>query len=104
MSTIPLRKVRTADDLAAAPDSMVVDVLNDRYQKLNEKWEEAEASLKRFPIPHEVTHCISSDDSYETYLGFAKVKGAWRICWCIWSHEQAALDDEFYRWCPITEC
>ena len=76
------RLVNKPDDLTSAADSVVIGTLNERYARLNEKWAEAEADLKQFPIPLPVMHKCSDDgEGYWTYLGFAKVKGAWRICW-----------------------
>lgn len=102
--SVRIKKIRTADDLKSAQDSVVIETLNDRYARLNEKWAEAEADLKQFPIPYYVKHlCIDEGDGFLNYLGFVKINGAWRICWCLFNCV-ADQGEEDYRWCPIAEC
>ena len=99
-ASVPIKKIRTADDLASAQDSVVIETLNDRYARLNEKWAAAEADLKQFPIPFPVEYCTDDDVQYSTYLGFVKVKGAWRICCGELNHADPEGD---HHWCPIAE-
>jgi len=101
MSASPVQKIRTADDLKSAPDKVLISTLNDRYTKLNEVWADAEADLKQFPIPHYVEVIADDHDSWCSYLGFVKVKGAWRICWGS-LHQQDPEQD--YGWTPVGEC
>lgn len=81
-----------------------------RYKELNKLWEDAEADLKEIPIPVDVKYCYKSADAdpmrpneYQIhyFIGFARSKGGWRICFDI-AHD--AFPEYDFDWKPITEC
>ena len=89
---------------------LAIEALNKRYAELNKLWEDAEANLKEFPVPFDVTYCYKTEDAdpdrpgeaqINYHIAFARAKGGWRICFDT-SHDNFPQYD--FDWKPITEC
>jgi hypothetical protein len=97
-------------------DRQVVKALEERFEQLNALWKQAEAALKKIPLPVdcfitydkvEICEDPGSSDPRPTgdflyhLLGFVKSVGGWRICHVV---TDAYAEDGRYSWKPITEC
>ena len=88
----------------------VIEDLTGRFKELNSLWLDAEAGLKKFPLPVDAIFKYSTQYSYpaeaagdesRSYLGFVKWGSGWRICHGTdWDQEPEVGVD----WKPITEC
>jgi hypothetical protein len=96
---------------ADARQKELAEALNKRFAELNKLWEQAEADLRKIPVPEEVSYCYGSQDEHPEdapgrfdvnyHIGFARVKGSWRICWSVTRDTDPS---EEIDWKPITEC
>lgn len=88
--------------LSELSDSELVKHLGNAYESLNQVWEEAEADLRRFPIPYGTEIILDVDEAgNEDWLGFHKVRDNWHICYGV---RNLCYEEEGGSVRPITEC